>query len=60
MKHLDKETQARIINALRGLEEVPQIGDIKKLRGKDDELRLRIGKYLVIFANLLEFVYGYL
>ena len=57
MLQLDKKTRDRIVEALLGLKEIPQKGDIKKMKNKDDEFRLRIGKYRAVFANLPEFVY---
>jgi mRNA-degrading endonuclease RelE of RelBE toxin-antitoxin system len=54
---LDEHTRKRIVDGLLGLKERPQKGDIKKMKGKDKELRLRIGKYRAVFANLPDFVY---
>ena len=47
-KH-EKAIQRRIFTALKGLEEIPPIGDIKKLKGIDETYRLRIGTYRVIY-----------
>lgn len=46
---LDKPTQTRISNALRGLTISPPEGDIRRLKGYVNLYRLRIGTYRVIF-----------
>ena len=40
----------RIIAAIQGLLSVPPKGDIKKMQGKSDEYRLRVGNYRVIYS----------
>lgn len=44
-----------ITDAIKGLKEKPPIGDIKHLKGRnDDTMRLRVGKYRIIFKFLIE------
>lgn len=47
LKRLDKSTQLRIINALNSL----PYGDVKKLQGKTEMYRLRVGSYRIIFSR---------
>jgi mRNA interferase RelE/StbE len=42
---MDKQTQQRI---KKGIEDIP-IGDILPLQGSENEYRLRIGKYRIMF-----------
>jgi mRNA interferase RelE/StbE len=49
LRRLDNKTALRIKTAIRGLGDEPPRGDIKKLSGRHEEYRLRIGKYRVIF-----------
>lgn len=46
---LDKSSQERIANGLKGLLSLPPKGDIKTLKGYTDLYRLRIGSLRVIF-----------
>lgn len=45
---MDSKTKLRIKKAIEG---IPK-GDIKSLRGKDNECRLRVGKYRVVFEYI--------
>ena len=59
---MDRPTKQRIRNGIEGLKLQPPVGDIKPLQGfSDGRLRLRIGKYRVIYKylldNLLEILY---
>lgn len=50
LKGLDKPTRTRIKQAILGLTENPPKGDIKLMQGyTDDRLRLRVGKYRIIY-----------
>jgi mRNA interferase RelE/StbE len=49
LKKQEKNIQLRISKALRGLTEQPPLGDIKPLKGKKGQLRLRIGTYRSLF-----------
>ncbi|MFD1039839.1 type II toxin-antitoxin system RelE/ParE family toxin [Virgibacillus byunsanensis] len=49
LKKQEKAIQERIGTALSGLTIRPPIGDIKPLRGRNNQLRLRVGTYRVIF-----------
>lgn len=47
--------QERIRRALIGLMMYPPIGDIKPLKGRNNQLRLRVGSYRIIFeVNQME------
>ena len=47
---LDKPEKQRIREAIEGLAETPQRGDIKPMEGKPEgRYRLRVGSYRVIF-----------
>lgn len=48
LARLDAKTQQRVIAALERFAETNQ-GDIKLLRGRDREFRLRVGKWRVFF-----------
>jgi mRNA interferase RelE/StbE len=50
IRRLDRDTAMRIFAALHRFAETGE-GDIKKLQGKTDELRLRIGEYRVRFTE---------
>jgi len=51
LEALDKPTQARIIS---GINWIPK-GDIKPLQGySDGRMRLRIGKYRIVFNYMVE------
>ena len=47
---MDKSTKQRIREAIEGLTKKPPEGDIKPMEGsKDGTMRLRVGKYRVLF-----------
>lgn len=48
---LDKVIQIRIKNGILQLEHIPPQGDIKKLKGRDEQFRLRIGEFRIIFRE---------
>ena len=50
VRRLDRETAMRILTALHQFAETGE-GDIKKLKGESDELRLRVGDYRVRFTD---------
>lgn len=49
LKKQEKAAQIRMIKAIKGLTIQPPVGDIKPLKGRKKQLRLRIGSYRVIF-----------
>lgn len=49
LKTADKKLSVRIVVGIEGLTKNPPEGDIKALQGKENELRLRIGKYRIIY-----------
>ena len=49
LKGYDKRTRDFIRDKIYGLTEIPPKGDIKPMEGSGTELRLRTGKYRVIF-----------
>jgi len=50
----DKPTRELIRKGIFGLTEIPPKGDIKPMQGSQNELRLRVGKYRVIYEYLSE------
>ena len=50
LKGLQSRDQARIREALDGLTDFPRQGDLRKLRGREEEWRLRVGDYRVRFT----------
>ncbi|MEK5038945.1 type II toxin-antitoxin system RelE family toxin [Sporosarcina sp. FSL K6-3457] len=46
----ENKIQQRIYAALIGLEEIPPVGDIKKLKGVDETYRLRVGTFRIIYT----------
>ena len=50
----DKSTRELIRKKVLGLTEMPPKGDIKPLQGSKNELRLRVGKYRVIYEYVSE------
>jgi mRNA-degrading endonuclease RelE of RelBE toxin-antitoxin system len=51
----DRKDRNRIITALYKLQADPHSGDLKKLKGRSDMWRLRVGEIRVIFpSNLME------
>jgi mRNA interferase RelE/StbE len=53
VRRLDRDTAMRIFSALHRFAETGE-GDIKKLKGEEDELRLRVGDYRVRFTEELD------
>lgn len=49
LKNTDKNTRDKILIGIKGLTKIPPEGDIKLLQGRDNEFRLRVGKYRIIF-----------
>jgi mRNA interferase RelE/StbE len=47
--NLDKQVQIRIKTGIQKLAIVPPQGDISKLKGREDQYRLRIGDWRIIF-----------
>ena len=47
---LEKKTQVRILEAIRGLAQFPPVGDLKPLEGRKGKYRLRVGSYRVIYS----------
>ncbi|NYB74622.1 type II toxin-antitoxin system RelE/ParE family toxin [Sedimentibacter hydroxybenzoicus DSM 7310] len=59
LKNADRKLAHRIIDGISGLTKEPPEGDIKPMQGRKDELRLRIGKYRIIYKydkNTLEII----
>ena len=50
LKRLTPKDQARIRAAIDALSDGLGTGDIKKLRGRENEWRLRVGSWRVIFS----------
>ena len=50
----DRPTREQILEAISGLEEEPPKGDIRPLSGRKDEIRLRTGKYRIIYEYILQ------
>jgi len=53
LKHLPKDIQARIIEALKEMKYSPFSGDVRKIRG-EEAYRRRIGDYRIEFILDLE------
>lgn len=49
LKRLDSSIRMRILNGVKGLEEIPPEGDIKRLTGRDTAYRMRMGDYRILF-----------
>jgi mRNA interferase RelE/StbE len=49
-RRIDQKTAMRIFTAIQRFAETG-VGDVKELKGKSGELRLRIGDYRVRFTN---------
>lgn len=47
---MDAKTRMRIIEAIKGLEQIPAVGDVKPLSGIVGKYRLRVGGYRVIYS----------
>ena len=55
LHEMDKPTKSRIKAGIEGLAKIPPEGDIKPMKGvSDGRLRLRIGKYRVVYKYLLD------
>lgn len=50
----DKPTRERIREKIQSLTLTPPVGDIKPLQGSENEMRLRVGKYRVIYEYTTE------
>jgi mRNA interferase RelE/StbE len=50
VRRLDRDTAMRILSALHRFAETGQ-GDVKRLKGQTEELRLRVGDYRVRFIE---------
>lgn len=50
--NLDKPIQIRIKAGIQKLAIVPPQGDISKLKGREDQYRLRIGNWRIIFRQI--------
>jgi mRNA interferase RelE/StbE len=50
VRRLDRETAMRILTALHRFAE-SGVGDVKRLKGETEELRLRVGDYRVRFTE---------
>ncbi len=46
---LPRAVQDRLIAALRSLEENPRPPGVKKLRGRENEWRIRVGDYRIVY-----------
>jgi len=52
---MDKPLKQRIRSAINGLTKLPPVGDIKPLQGvSDGSMRLRVGKYRIIYRKLID------
>ena len=49
LRALDMDARRRVLTTIEGLRVVPLRGDIKKLKGREDQWRLRVGDWRVIF-----------
>jgi mRNA interferase RelE/StbE len=56
LQRLDKPTRTRIVHALQILSEDPFHSelDIKKMKGSEDEFRLRVGSYRIVYNIINE------
>ena len=54
LKGYDKPTRSHIRHKINGLTETPPVGDIVRLEGSENEFRLRVGKYRVIYEYLTQ------
>lgn len=50
LKKLDRGLQILILTAIKGLCQIPPVGDLKKMSGSSDKYRLRVGAYRVIYS----------
>jgi len=51
LRRLDPTLRRRVIEALDRLVAEPPRGDVRKLQGRDDEWRLRVGEWRVRFTR---------
>lgn len=49
--NLDRPIQLRIKTGIEKLAIIPPQGDISKLKGRDDQYRLRVGDWRIIFRQ---------
>ena len=52
IESLDLEMQGRILAELENLQANPFSGDIKRIKGKEDIFRLRLGRFRVYFRAI--------
>ena len=50
LDRMDAKTKVRILEAIKGLQQIPAIGDVKPLSGMAGKYRLRVGGYRVIYS----------
>ena len=50
LEKLPNSVIARIVAKLEGLEENPRPSGCKKLKGGDDEYRVRVGEYRIVYV----------
>ena len=50
LEKMEAKTKTRIIDGLHGLREIPPVGEIERIKGKNHEYRLRIGRYRILFT----------
>lgn len=51
LRRLDPQVERRVRAALGRLQKQPLAGDVRKLKGRDDEWRLRVGEWRVRFTR---------
>lgn len=51
LRRLDPQVRRRVVAALDGLRAEPARGDVRRLKGADDEWRLRVGDWRVRFRR---------
>lgn len=49
-KFLEKQEKSLVERILKAINQLPNIGDIKKLKGKENLFRLRVGSCRVIYT----------
>ena len=50
----DRPTRENIREKIIGLTKTPPVGDIVPMSGSDNEFRLRVGKYRVIYEYIIQ------
>jgi len=50
LKKQELNVSTRMRTALKGLLEIPPIGDIKKMKGMENTYRLRVGTYRIVYT----------